>query len=83
MLLKVTLLARCVCGIFPLIPFRESLMQHWVIYTPELKASIILITSPLTMIVALWGMTSERILQVMKNRAHGAELLMMDAHGTR
>ena len=43
-------------------------MQHWVIFTPQLKACIILISSPLTMSLALWGMTSHRDMQLMKNR---------------
>ena len=42
-------------------------MQHWVIFTPELKACIILISSPLTMSAALWGMTSYRDMQLMRN----------------
>ena len=36
-------------------------MQHWVIFTPQLKACIILISSPLTMSLALWGMTSDAV----------------------
>ena len=43
-------------------------MQHWVIFTPQLKACIILISSPLTMSLALWGMTSHRDMQSMMNR---------------
>jgi hypothetical protein len=53
-------------------------MQHWVIFKPELKASIILISSPLTMIAALWGMTGERAMQAMRNRAPGVQMLMID-----
>jgi hypothetical protein len=43
-------------------------MQNWVIFTPQLKAIIILISSPLTMSAALWGMTSHRDMQSMRNR---------------
>ena len=35
-------------------------------YTPEFESIIVLISSPLTLLVALWGMTSNATLQVMK-----------------
>ncbi len=44
-----------------------ALMQTWVVYTPEFQMTVVLISSPLAMIVPLWGMTSDRILQRMQS----------------
>jgi len=46
-----------------------SLMQIWLGYTPEFQLTVVLISSPLAMIVALalWGMTSDRTLQRMQS----------------
>jgi hypothetical protein len=41
-------------------------IQFWLLYTPEFQLSVVLISSPLAMLVALWGMTSDRALQHMK-----------------
>ena len=41
-------------------------IQIWLFYTPEFQLSVVLISSPLAMLVALWGMTSDRALQRMK-----------------
>jgi hypothetical protein len=46
-------------------PVRQ-LMQIWLIFTPEFLLIVMLISSPLAMIVALWGMTSKRTLQYMR-----------------
>jgi hypothetical protein len=43
------------------------LMQLWLSYTPEFQLTVVLISSPLAMLVALWGMTSARTLQLMKS----------------
>ncbi len=43
------------------------IMQQWLLYTPEFQLTVVLISSPLALIVALWGMTSERALQYMKS----------------
>lgn len=40
-------------------------MQLWFTGTPEVQLLIILISSPLSLLVALWGMTSDRTLDVM------------------
>ena len=34
--------------------------------TPEFEATVVLISSPLTLLVALWGMTTKYALQLMK-----------------
>jgi len=44
-----------------------KLMQGWFIYTPEFQLTVVLISSPLALLVALWGMTSERTLQLMQS----------------
>ena len=43
------------------------LMQLWILYTPEFQLMVVLISSPLAMLVALWGMTSDRTLQRMQS----------------
>jgi hypothetical protein len=44
-----------------------ALMQIWLFNTPEFQLMVVLISSPLAMIVALWGMTTNRMLQLMKS----------------
>ena len=44
------------------------LMQQWLVYTPEFQLSVELISSPLTLLVALWGMTSKHTLRLMQSR---------------
>jgi hypothetical protein len=39
----------------------------WMFYTPEFQLTIELISSPLALLVALWGMTSKATLQLMKS----------------
>ena len=40
-------------------------IQFWLQFTPEFQLIVVLISSPLALLVALWGMTSERTLQHM------------------
>jgi len=42
-------------------------MQIFLVYTPELQMLVVLISSPLALLVALWGMTSGRTLQAMRH----------------
>jgi hypothetical protein len=42
-------------------------MQRWIIRTPEFRLGIVLISTPLAMIVCLWGMTSKRMIQLMNS----------------
>jgi len=44
-----------------------TLIQYWLELTPEFQLSVVLISSPLALLVALWGMTSKRALQQMKS----------------
>ena len=44
----------------------------WLQFTPEFQLSVVLISSPLALLVALWGMTDKRTLQHMRSvRASG------------
>ena len=45
-----------------------ALMKSWLFYTPEFQLSVELISSPLTLLVALWGMTSKHTLRLMQSR---------------
>ena len=45
----------------------HALMQNWLQFTPEFQLIIELISSPLALLVALWGMTSDRALQLMSS----------------
>jgi hypothetical protein len=40
-------------------------MSQWMAYTPEFQVTVVLVSSPLTLLVALWGMTSRQALQAM------------------
>jgi hypothetical protein len=50
-------------------------MQQWMFFTPEFQVTIVLISSPLTLLVALWGMTSKLILQAMRSNKQEMPLL--------
>jgi hypothetical protein len=41
-------------------------MANWLFCTPEFQLMIVLISSPLALLVALWGMTTKSMLQLMK-----------------
>jgi len=43
------------------------LMEQWITSTPEFPSMVVLISSPVAMIVALWGMTSKRTLELMNS----------------
>jgi hypothetical protein len=43
------------------------IVQQWLLYTPEFQLIIVLISSPLALLVALWGMTDKRALQHMRS----------------
>jgi hypothetical protein len=45
-----------------------SLMQTWLIYTPEFQLIVVLISSPLALLVALWGMTTDNMMKLMFRR---------------
>ena len=45
-----------------------TLIFWWTLFTPEFQVTIVLVSSPLTLLVALWGMTSRQTLQAMKSK---------------
>jgi hypothetical protein len=49
-------------------------MHVWMFSTPEFQVTVVLVSSPLTLLVALWGMTSRRMLQAMKSKEQEAPL---------
>ena len=44
-----------------------TVIQEWLQFTPEFQLSVVLISSPLALLVALWGMTDKRTLQLMRS----------------
>jgi hypothetical protein len=42
-------------------------MNAWMRYTPEFQLTIVLVSSPVALLVALWGMTSKQTLRTMKS----------------
>ena len=57
-----------------------ALIQLWFNYTPEFVPTVVLISSPLTLLVALWGMTSMRTLQLMRSsKRNSAQLVPLTA----
>ena len=43
-----------------------TLISNWMFRTPEFRVTMVVVSSPLALIVALWGMTSAAIWQRMK-----------------
>ena len=44
-----------------------TLIQLWLEFTPEFQLIVVLISSPLALLVALWGMTTDRALRQMQS----------------
>ena len=62
---------RCPGATSPCDPSCNNVFAHihlWMAYTPEFQVTVILISSPLALLVALWGMTSKQTLQLVKLR---------------
>jgi hypothetical protein len=54
---------------------------RWMNYTPEFEAIIVLVSSPLALLVALWGMTPKSTLQLMESsRQESAISLRLQVH---
>jgi hypothetical protein len=47
----------------------------WAESTPEFQVTIVLVSSPLTLLVALWGMTSKQTLEAMKSKEQVVPLM--------
>ena len=50
-------------------------ISTWMAFTPEFQQAIILISSPVAQLVALWGMTTKSTLQLMKSSKRGGAML--------
>ena len=46
-------------------------INQWAVRTPEFQMTIVLISSPVALLVALWGVTSRYTLQLMKVKQQG------------
>jgi hypothetical protein len=49
-------------------------MSQWINYTPEFQRMIVLLSSPVAQLVALWGMTTQSTLQLMTLKDEEEEL---------
>ena len=45
-----------------------SVIQNWIIFTPEFELLVVLISSPLSLLVSLWGMTSDNTRRILNER---------------
>jgi hypothetical protein len=54
-----------------------TFMKAWLFYTPEFQLTVELISSPLTLLVALWGMTSKHTLRLMQSRRRGMNTMQV------
>jgi hypothetical protein len=50
-------------------------INQWAVNTPEFQVTIVLVSSPLTLLVALWGMTSKQTLEAMKSKEQDVPLM--------
>jgi hypothetical protein len=51
-------------------------ITQWMAYTPEFQLMIVLVSSPVALLVALWGMTSKATLYLMKTSQRQALLAL-------
>ena len=52
-------------------------ITQWAENTPEFQLTIVLVSSPLTLLVALWGMTSRQTLHAMKSKERVLPLMQL------
>ena len=57
-----------------------QLMKMWAVYTPELQQIVILISEPVTLLVALWGMTTPKTLLLLRGGAAAASETLMSSN---
>jgi hypothetical protein len=53
-----------------------AIIQAWIYFTPEFPLSVEFISSPVALLVALWGMTSHRTLRLMRRATRSNEASM-------
>jgi len=51
-----------------------ALIQQWITFTPEFYVLCLLMPSPLALLVALWGMTSDRMRQMLEQQGRRLDL---------
>jgi hypothetical protein len=60
-----------------------SRIVRWMSFTPEFQSTIVLVSSPLALLVALWGMTTKTTLQLIqsseRDRAHSLSVMRQTA----
>ncbi len=52
-------------------------LVQWNVFTPEFQSTVVLIASPITLLVALWGMTTKLTTQLMTSGRSGAAHSML------
>ena len=65
-------------GVTPCDPSCHNVFSHinqWALNTPEFLVTVVLVSSPLTLLVALWGMTSKQTLEAMKSKEQDVPLM--------
>jgi hypothetical protein len=58
-----------------------SHLTGWMVYTPAFQTTIVVISSPCSLLVALWGMTTKSTLQLMKSRKSNMQEMSCRATG--
>jgi hypothetical protein len=58
-------------------------ISQWMFYTPEFQTMFVLVSSPLALLVALWGMTPKSTLQLMQTTELSIRLLKSGRGGAR
>lgn len=58
-----------------------SHITQWMGYTPEFQTLITLASSPITLLVVLWGMTPKSTLQLMKSTELSVRLMKSGREG--
>ena len=60
-----------------------TLIQRWWARTPEFQVTVVFVSSPVALLVALWGVTSRYTLQLMKLKQQGMavqqDLIVVDS----
>lgn len=60
----------CFCNVL----HSSALIQGWMFYTPAFELTVELVSSPLALLVALWGMTTQRTWQLMNSKQPNLEI---------
>ena len=61
------------CGICETCQAEYYLMDVWIATTPQVQSIVISLAEPLALLVALWGMTSERGVQLLNRSRHTSD----------